>query len=146
MGVSKWSSKGRPLALDLWSLKRGSVIPDTIITKAYGHDPGTPEYQFDRMALAKIIKDHFEEERDDTVSVAYKGDGLQILDHKEQDSYVARKKRQYIRGWMNRHREDMGTDATQLDEDARKRRERRLVTHSWLQQQMYRRKPPELKE
>ena len=136
--------QAEPHPIDFEALDRGSLITARQITRAYGHEPGTKEYQFDRMTLLGLIKRHFLEERDDVVSISCPGDCIRILTHKEQDVYVVADKRKAIRRFIRRHHEDMGTDDAELDEEARKRRERRLLSDGWKLQQLRRRNPPVL--
>lgn len=137
-------SEAKPFPIDFDELERGSIIPASAIESWRGHKPGTNEYRVDAMQLAQRVRDHFEDNRGDVVSVRMRGDTIAVLTHVEQNEYVPSAQRAALRAFARRHVEDQGIDPAQLSLDDQKRREARLVRSSWLLQQSRKRSVPQL--
>jgi len=97
--------------IDPDELKKGDLVSEAVIRRAYGKTPGTDEYRFAQMKLREFI----EERRTDLVTKA-EGFAVRVLTDEEAAPYSDTRFHASRRGMENSWRRQLRVDAAQLDQ------------------------------
>lgn len=122
--------------VDYENLNKGDKFSEEYLVTLFGHQAGTPEYNFCCLNLRSQIMSEMAR-RGNPVTVAISGMGIHVLTDEEAVEYNQREFHFGIGRMMRAHKRTADVDITQLQDESRQRWERNML-HQGIIVQSYR--------